>query len=95
VGTDSDRPYVEPMSMNEVEIYLYETIATLEYIGHPVTRAEVCRIVDLEDATIDQTLRDMTERRLLVQSECGGEPAYEPARRDWSVAQGRGQGRVL
>jgi Mn-dependent DtxR family transcriptional regulator len=95
MGASSDRPYAEPMSMNEVEAYLYEAIATLEYIGHPVTRTEIAKVADLDDATIGQTLRDMTDRGLLVQGDYGGEPAYEPARRDWSVAPDKAQGRVL
>jgi hypothetical protein len=79
----------------QVEAYLYETIATLEYIGHPVTRTEIAAVADLDDATVDRTLRDMTERGLLVASDRGSEPAYEPARRDWSVAPGTAHGRVL
>ncbi len=94
MGT-SDRPYVEPITMNEVEIYLYEAIAELEYIGRLVTKTEIAAVADLDDATIEQTLHVMTERGLLVQSDCGSEPAYQPARRDWSAAPGRAQGRVL
>jgi hypothetical protein len=82
MGARSDRPYAEPMSMNEVEAYLYEAIATLEYIGHPVTRTEIAAVADLDDATIGPILRDMTDRGFLVQGDYGGEPAYEPARRD-------------
>jgi hypothetical protein len=95
MGTSNDRPYAEPMSMNEVEAYLYEAVATLEYIGHPVTRTEIAAVADLDDTTIDRTLRDMTDRGLLVQGDYDGEPAYEPARRDWSVAPDKAQGRVL
>lgn len=82
MGARSDRPYAEPMSMNEVEAYLYEAIATLQYIGHPVTRTEIAAVADLDDATIGPILRDMTDRGFLVQGDYGGEPAYEPARRD-------------
>jgi hypothetical protein len=85
MGTNSDRPYVEPITMNEVEIYLYEAIAELEYIGRLVTKTEIAAVAYLDDATIEQTLHDMTERGLLVQSDCGSEPAYQPARRDWSL----------
>jgi hypothetical protein len=95
MATSNDRPYAEPMSMNEVEAYLYEAVATLEYIGHPVTRTEIAAVTDLDDTTIDRTLRDMTDRGLLVQGDYDGEPAYEPARRDWSVAPDKAHGRVL
>lgn len=82
MGTSSDRPYAEPMSMNEVEAYLYEAVATLEYIGHPVTRTEIAVVADLDDSTVDRTLRDLTHQGFLVQGDYGGEPTYEPARRD-------------
>src|SRR5215469_13391517 len=95
MGTSSDRPYVEPMSMNEVEAYLYEAIATLEYIGHPVTRTEIVAVADLDDTTIDRTLRDMTDKGLPVHCDYGREPAFEPARRDWSVAPDQASGSVL
>jgi hypothetical protein len=95
MGTSSDRPYAEPMSMNEVEAYLYEAIATLEYIGHPATRKEIAAVADLDDSTIDRTLKDMTDQAFLVQGDYGGEPAYELARRDWRVPPDRARGRVL
>lgn len=95
MGTSSDRPYAEPMSMNEVEAYLYEAIATMEYIGHPVTRTEIVAVADLDDTTIDRTLRDMTDKGLLVQGDYGGEPAFEQARRDWSVAPDQASGPIL
>ena len=60
-----------------------------------MTRTEIAAVADLDDATIGQTLRDTTDRGLLVQGEYGGEPAYEPARRDWSVAPDKAQGRAL
>lgn len=82
MGTSSDRPYAEPMSMNEVEAYLYEAIATLGYIGHPVTRTEIAVVADLDDSTVDRTLRDLTNQGFLVQGDYGGEPTYEAARRD-------------
>jgi predicted transcriptional regulator len=95
MGTSSDRPYAELMSMNEVEAYLYEAIATLGYIGHRVTRTEIAAVADLDDSTVDRTLRDLTDQGFLVQGDHGGEPAYEPARRDWSVAPDKAQGRLL
>jgi Mn-dependent DtxR family transcriptional regulator len=94
MGTNSDRPYAEPMSMNEVEAYLYEAIATLEYIGHPVTRTEIAAVADLDDSTIDRTLKDMADQGFLVQGDYGGELTYELARRDWRVPPDKAQGRV-
>jgi hypothetical protein len=95
MGARNDRPYAEPMNMNEVAAYLYEAVATLEYIGHPVTRTEIAAVADLDDSTIDRTLNDMTDQGFLVQGDYGGEPAYELARRDWRVPPDKAQGRVL
>ena len=95
MGPHGDRPYAEPMRMNEVEAYLYEAIATLEYIGHPVTRSELAAVADLDEATIEATLRDMTSQGFLVEGDHEGEPAYEPATRGWSVAPDKAQGPVL
>lgn len=84
-----DRPYVDVLSLTDSDVYLYETIATLEYIGHPVTRREVAAVTDIEYDRLDHRLGVLTRRGLLVRTESGGEPAFEPARRDWSAAPER------
>jgi hypothetical protein len=62
MDANSNRRSAEPMRLNELEAYLYEAIATLEYIGHPVTRTELAGVADLDDATMEATLRDMTSQ---------------------------------
>lgn len=95
MGTDNDRPYAEPMSLNGAESCVYEAIATLEYLGHLVTKTEIATVADLDDATIEQTLRDLTERNFLVRTNVGGEPTFEPARRGWSAVPDKGEGYQL
>lgn len=84
-----DRPYVDVLSLTDEDLYLYETVATLENIGHPVTRREVAAVTDMDDDRVDERLAVLARRRLLVRHETAGEPAFEPARRDWSAAPER------
>lgn len=83
------RPYAGALSLTEADVYLYETIATLEYTGHPVTRQEVAQVADMAGDRIDRRLGVLTRAGLLVRTEWEGETAYEPARRDWSAAPER------
>jgi Mn-dependent DtxR family transcriptional regulator len=85
--TENEPPYVDAQSLSDVEAYLYEAIATLEYSGRPATEPEIAAVVDLDDQTVTEILAQLTERGLLVRR-LGeqGEPAFEPARRDWSAA---------
>jgi hypothetical protein len=82
----TDRPYVDALSLSDVDTYLYETIATLEYTGRPATRAEIAAAADLDDETLDKTLAELTGRGLLVRADASREPAFEPADRGWSAA---------
>jgi predicted transcriptional regulator len=85
-GENEQPPYVDAQSLSDVETYVYEAIATLEYTGRPATEPEIAAVVDLDDQTVSEILARLTERGLLVRTERDGEPAFEPARRDWSAA---------
>jgi hypothetical protein len=80
-----DQPYVDPQSLGDLDLHVYEAIATLEYLGRPATRSEIGAAAGLDSAELDDLLSSMTERRLLVRSQESGEPAFEPARRGWSA----------
>jgi hypothetical protein len=82
---DDQQPYVEPQRLNDIDTYVYETIATLEYQGRPVTRDKVLAVTDIDDAAVSETLRRLTENRVLVATDSDDGPRYELARRDWSV----------
>lgn len=88
----SGRPHVDAQSLNDVDTYVYETIATLEYTGRPATRDEIAAVADLDDQVLDETLTALAERGLLVRVDARGEPAYEPAIRGWSTAPEQAQG---
>jgi hypothetical protein len=88
----SDRPHADPLSLTDVDTYLYETIATLEYAGRPASRSEIAAAADLDDQTLDKALAELTRRGLLVQADTGGEPTFEPAERGWSAAPEQARG---
>jgi hypothetical protein len=87
-----DPPYVEPISLTDVDTYLYEAIATMEYTGQPVTRDEIKAVAGLDDATLDAALAGLTRRGLLTQTTVDGAPVYEPSDRGWSTAPEQGKG---
>lgn len=82
----TEQPYVDPQSLGDQDMHLYEAIATLEWLGRPVTRSQIGTALNVADDELDEMLRLLTERRLLVRAEQSrGEPAFLPARRDWSA----------
>ena len=88
----SDQPYVDSLSLSDVDAYVYETIATLEYTGRPATRGEIAAAADIDDATLDATLAELTRRGLLARADADGDPAHAPAERGWSAAPDQARG---
>lgn len=91
---DSGRARLDTQSLTDVDTYVYETIATLEYTGRPVTRSEIAAVTDLDDEALDESLDNLTGHNLVVRKDSGtdGEPAFEPAERGWSAAPEQGRG---
>jgi hypothetical protein len=80
----SDRPYIDAQTLSDDEAYVYEAIATLEYAGRPVTRAEVTASTHLDEPAVGDILEEFAEVGMLVRAPDG--QAFELARRDWSAA---------
>jgi hypothetical protein len=81
------RPYVDAQALTDLDTYVYEAVATLEYSGRPVTRAEIVAVSDLDDRTTSEVLDELTGRGVLLRTPAGDEEdVYELARRDWSAA---------
>lgn len=87
--TNGDSHSVEPMRLTEAEAYVYEAIATLEYLGRPVTRAEIETVADQAGPDTGEILRGLAGQRL-IEEETGpgsrGEPAYRLARGARTIA---------
>jgi hypothetical protein len=93
VTAGSEQPYVDPQVLADQDMHLYETVITLEYLGRAVTRSQVRAAAGLSDAELDERLGSLISRHLLIQSAApSGEPAFEPARRDWSAVPGEAAG---
>ncbi len=92
---ESDGPYVDSLSLTDVDTDVYEAIATLEFTGRAATCREIAAAADLDEATVDATLRELTRRGMLIGSEHDGEPVFEPRHRGWSTAPDQRQGKGL
>lgn len=89
---DGDQPYVDPQGLGELDMQVYEAVATLEFLGRSPTRSQIGAAAGLDNGELDDLLASLTERHLLVRSSAPGEPAFEPARRDWSAVPGDPEG---
>ena len=82
----SDRPYIDAQTLSDDEAYVYEAIATLEYAGRPVTRAEVTASTHLDEPAVGDILEEFAEVGMLVRADTPDGQTFELARRDWSAA---------
>jgi hypothetical protein len=90
---NSGRARMDTQSLTDIDTYVYETIATLEYTGRPATRSQVAGVTDLDDQALDESLGNLTSHGLVVRIDGrDGEPAFEPAQRGWSAAPEQGRG---
>ena len=83
--------HIDAQSLRDVDTYIYETVATLEYTGRPATRDQIAGATDLDDQVLDEALGSLTRRGLLVRAG-GDDPAFEPAQRSWSTAPEQSRG---
>jgi hypothetical protein len=89
---DRDHPYVDPQGLGDLDMHVYEAIATLEFLGRTPTQAEIGAAAGLDHDEVAELLRSLTERHLLVRSTGPGEPSFEPAQRSWSAVPGEPEG---
>jgi hypothetical protein len=87
-----DPPHVDAQSLTDVDTYVYETVATLEYTGRPATRDQIAAVADIDDKALGEVLTELVRRGLLVRTDAGGVPGFEPADRGWSTAPGQARG---
>ena len=84
-----DQPFADQVSLLGLEADVYEAIATLEFLGRPLTAADITAatgVAGLHEPTVLAALRSLTDRGLLAVTDIGAEPAYQPASRGWSAA---------
>jgi hypothetical protein len=89
---DRDQPYVDPQALGDLDMHVYEAIATLEFLGRVPTKSEIGAAAGLDNGETEELLRSLTERHLLVRSQGPGEPSFEPAQRRWSAVPDEAEG---
>jgi hypothetical protein len=90
---DRKQSHPDVQSLTDVDTYVYETVATLEYTGRPVTREQLAATADLDGDALDATLSTLVGKGLLIEADTDdGTPGFEPAKRGWSAAPEQGQG---
>jgi predicted transcriptional regulator len=86
VATNDDLPITDQVTLSDVDAQVYETIATLEFMGYQVKAKDIVAASDLDEDTVRRALGALTQRGVLVTRERGSEHAYAPAHRGWSAA---------
>jgi len=81
----TEQPFNDRVSLVGLEADIYEAIATLEFLGRPVTGPDIAAAARLDQAVVDDLLHGMTERAVVNVTDRDGAPAYEPAYRGWST----------
>lgn len=82
---NGDSMSVEPMRLTDAEAYVYEAIATLQYLERPATQEKLEAVAELAGPEIARILRDLRARELVVERP-GDSPAYQLARRARAIA---------
>ena len=82
----NDRPYVDALVFTDLDTYVYEAVATLEYAGQPTTRTAIMAATGLDDPTASEVLDVLTEHGVLTRTVEGSDDTFALARRDWSAA---------
>jgi hypothetical protein len=89
------QPPVDAQTVTDTGLEIFEAIATLEYTGHRASRPAIAAATRREQALVGETLDELTAYGLLTVTDEEGEPAYVPARRDWSTQPGQAAGHPL
>ncbi len=91
---DSGRAHLDTQSLTDVDTYIYETIATLEYTGRPLTRGQIAAVTDIDGTALDHALGNLVSHGLVNRAGNGpdGELAFVPAQRGWSAVPEQGRG---
>ena len=86
----ANHSYDDQVTLSGADTQVYEAIATLEFGGREVAAPDIAATTGLDEDTVQETLRTLTHRGMLVVNE-EAEPTYEPAHRGWSAAPGQAE----
>ncbi len=89
MNAPGDRPFADQVSLLGLEADVYEAIATLEFLGLPVTATDITAATgsaSLDEAETLAALESLAERGVLAVTDSPDGPTYQPAYRGWSAA---------
>jgi LexA DNA binding domain len=85
---DSTQPPIDPQSLTNADLEVYEAIATLEQSGHAPTRREIAAASGLDDDTVFERLGVLIDRGVVVEAGTKGEAAFTLSAHEWSSEPG-------
>ena len=88
----SDQPFADRETMVGDEANVYEAIATLEYLGRPVTLTDLTGATGFSAERVEDALAGLTERGLVVEADEKSASDFQPANRGWSAAPDQANG---
>jgi hypothetical protein len=89
------QPPVDAQTVSDAGLEIFEAIATLEFTGHRASRPAIAAATRRDPVLVGETLDELTAYGLLTVTDDDGEPAYVPARRDWSTQPGQAAGHPM
>jgi hypothetical protein len=78
-------PFVDTQLFSELDTGVYEAVATLEYLGSPVTADQIREATGLDTSAVGEILDALTEHGVLTRRRTRAGDTFELARRDWSA----------
>jgi DNA-binding transcriptional regulator GbsR (MarR family) len=88
----SDQPFADRETIVGDEESVYEAIATLEYLGRPVTVTDLTEATGLPQQKVEAAMRGLLDRGIVTRASERSDSDYEPANRGWSAAPEQANG---
>lgn len=80
----SDQPFADRETIVGDEANVYEAIATLEFLGRPVTLTDLTGATGLSQERVEGALNGLTERGIVTEASEKSDSDFQPANRGWS-----------
>jgi DNA-binding GntR family transcriptional regulator len=88
----SEQPFADRETIVGDETNVYEAIATLEFLGRPVTLTDLTGATGLTRERVQDALNGLTARGIVTAASEQSESDFEPANRGWSTAPDQANG---
>jgi len=88
----SEQPFADRETIVGDETSVYEAIATLEFLGRPVTLTDLTSATGLTRERVEDALSGLTGRGIVTAASEKSSSDFEPASRGWSTAPDQANG---